>query len=196
MDRRSIIFLRNLRERLQIALHNGVDERPRLLLRIPRRHVHHVRLHHHRAASASAGGGDGGDGSVVPEAVIASDDAEPDDVALVVEDLEPLGAGPGREAGHHGHLPEGAHRAAVPDDDVAALEEFLVLVWPVEAAHHGPDGLEGRVDGLHRRGAALLGGHRVGMVAEQVRWEGGPRGRGGADLGRRGRLRRPRQPLG
>ncbi|EYU20065.1 hypothetical protein MIMGU_mgv1a015405mg [Erythranthe guttata] len=104
-----------------------------------------------------------GDGPVVVEAVVAADHAETHHVLLVVQYVEPLRAARRRQAGDHTHLPERAH-VAVAEDDVAALEEPLVLLRLVEAAHHRPDRADGGVDGLHRRGAALVRRHRVRVV--------------------------------
>lgn len=77
---------------------------------------------------------EGGDRLVVSQAVVPADNAEADDVALVVEDLEALGAPAGGEAGDDVDLAEGAH-VAVSDDDVAALDEVLVGLGVVEAPH-------------------------------------------------------------
>lgn len=77
---------------------------------------------------------EGGDRLVVSQAVVPADNAEADDVALVVEDLEALGAPAGGEAGDDVDLAEGAH-VAVSDDDVAALDEVLVGLRVVEAPH-------------------------------------------------------------
>lgn len=120
---------------------------------------------------------EGGDRPVVGEAVVATDDAEADDVTLFIEDLEALGAAPGGEAGDDADLAEGAH-VAVAHDDVAALDEVLVGLGVVEAAHHGPDGDDRRGDLLHDGGAALVGPHRVRVVARHgVRHLGGARER-------------------
>lgn len=107
---------------------------------------------------------EGGDGPVIVEAVVPTDNSETDDVAIVVEDLEALGAGLGGETRHHLDLAERAH-VPVAVDHVAALEEVLVCLRVVKAAHHGPDSGDGRVDGLHHGRAALLGRDRVGVVA-------------------------------
>lgn len=89
------------------------------------------------------------DGAVVLEAVLPSDDAEPDDVAVVVEHLELLGAGGGGEAGHQVDLTDAPHVYAVAGDDVAATEEALVCLRLVEAAHQSPDGVKGGGDPPH-----------------------------------------------
>lgn len=96
------------------------------------------------------------DGAVVPQPVVPAHDAEAEHVPLVVQNLQPLGARGRREARHHVHLAERADFARVPADDVAALEELLVGLGVVEAAHYGPHGGDGGVDGLHHRGAALV----------------------------------------
>ena len=98
--------------------------------------------------------GDGGDGAVVAEAVIPADDAEAEDVAVVVEDLEALGAGGGREARHDGDLADAAHGGAVAGPEVARLDEVLVPLRRGEPAHDGPHGGQRRVHALrHQRRA-------------------------------------------
>lgn len=109
-----------------------------------------------------------GDGAVVVEAVVAADDAEAEHVSLVVENIEALGAGDGRHAGHHADLAESADGAAVADDDVAALQEMLVRLRVVEAADQGPHGLQRGCDLLHHRRAALVRPHRVDVVLQQA----------------------------
>nr|GMD43230.1 hypothetical protein PHAVU_008G093500g [Ipomoea batatas]GMD50133.1 hypothetical protein PHAVU_008G093500g [Ipomoea batatas] len=101
-DRRSIQASRvspagalgDLRQRLEVAFHDSVDEHARLLPRVPRRDVDHVRLHHDGAVlvlllavSAARPRVERRDGSVVRQAVVPADDAEADDVALLVQDL-------------------------------------------------------------------------------------------------------------
>lgn len=55
---------------------------------------------------------------------------------LVVENLEPLGAGGGGKAGDDGDLPDAADAAVAAH--VAALDEVLVGLGVVEAAHKRP----------------------------------------------------------
>lgn len=105
-----------------------------------------------------------GDGAVISEAVVAADHAEAEDVALVVEEVEALGADGGGEAGDDVDFTEGAD-VAVAEDDVAALDEVLVGLRVVEAADDGPDEGDGGGDLLDDGGAALVGGHGVGVVA-------------------------------
>lgn len=102
---------------------------------------------------------------VIAQTVVPSDDAEADDVALVVEDLQPLRAGHGGEARHHVDLAEGADVDAVAVDDVAALDEMLVGLGVIEASNDGPHGGDRRVDGLDHDGAALVGSHGVRVLA-------------------------------
>jgi len=149
-------------EGLEVAADDGIDEDARVVGGVAGRDVHDVGLHHDGARGGA--GVEGGDGAVVGEAVIAADHAEANDVALVVEDVQALGADGGREAGDHAHLAERAH-VAVAQDDVAALHEMLVGLRVVEAPHHGPHGGDGRRDLLHDGGAALVRGHRVDVVA-------------------------------
>ncbi|KAL6998452.1 hypothetical protein U1Q18_008579 [Sarracenia purpurea var. burkii] len=109
---------------------------------------------------------------VIREPVVATDDAEADDVPLVVEDLEALGAVRGGEAGDEVDFPNGAD-SAVAVDEVAALDEVLVRLWVVEAADDGPDGGDWSGDLLHRGGAALGGANGVGVVTAYGIWHRG-----------------------
>lgn len=65
--------------------------------------------------------------------MVPTNDAEADNVSLVIEDLESLPTVSGGEAGDDVDFPEGTH-VAVTDDDLAALEEMFVRLWVVEAA--------------------------------------------------------------
>ena len=146
---------------MEVAAEDGVDEDASVLGGVAGRDVDDVGLD-----DDGAGGGAGvedGDGAVVGEAVVAADHAEADDVALVVEDVEALGADGGREAGDHADLAEGPD-IAVAEDDVAALDEVLVGLRVVEAPHDGPHGGDRGGDLLHHGGAALVRGHDMGVV--------------------------------
>lgn len=117
---------------------------------------------------------EGGDGAVVREAVLAADDAYAEDVPLLVQDLQPLGAALRRQSGDDPNLPEGPH-VAVSDDDVAALHEVLVNLRLVEAADHRPDGRDWGDHLLHHGGAALVRADGVGVVSGhnlRDRWGG------------------------
>jgi len=104
-----------------------------------------------------------GDGAVVGEAVVPADDAEADDVALVVEDLEALGAPRCGEAGDDVDFPERPD-VAVASNDVTALHEVLVGLRVVKAPHDGPHGGHRGGDLLHHCRAALVFSHRVTVV--------------------------------
>lgn len=106
----------------------------------------------------------GGDRTVVGEAMVPTNYTETDDVPLVIEDLEAFGAPCRGEAGDDVDFSEGSH-VAVATDDVAALHEVFVGLGVVEAAHDGPNGGDGGRDLLSHRGAALVGGHKVGVVS-------------------------------
>ena len=132
-------------EHLEVELDDGVGEHPGVLRRVPVGDVDDVGLDDDavRRGGAGAGGGrlelgDGGDGAVVAEAVLAADDAEADDVAVVVEHLEALGAGGSREAGHDGDLADAADAGAVAGGEGAGADEVLVPLRVAEAAHDGP----------------------------------------------------------
>ncbi|KAG6391205.1 hypothetical protein SASPL_148958 [Salvia splendens] len=149
-------------ELLEIESHDGISEHLRVLAGIPLRNVDDVRFDDDRVGFAAAGEFvDGGDGSVVVEAVLAADDAEADDVAAVVEDLEALGGGGGGEAGDDGDLADAADAAVA--GEAAALDEVLVALGIVESAHQRPHHLRRSVDPLRdQRGAC------VGQCVERV----------------------------
>ncbi|GER26649.1 DNA-directed RNA polymerase subunit omega [Striga asiatica] len=150
---------------VKVTADDCVDEDTGFLRRVALRHVHHVRLHGHGAAALRRV--EGGDGPVVGQAVVTADDPEPDDVALVVKDLEPLRAPAGGEAGDHADLAKGTH-VAVAEDHVAALHEVLVGLRIVEPPEDGPDGGHGGGDPLCDGGAALIGADGVVVVAGHV----------------------------
>ena len=104
-----------------------------------------------------------GDGSVVREAVLTADDAEADDVALIVEDLESLGAVIRRKAGDDLDLAESAY-VAVADDDVTALDEVLVSLGIVESPDDRPDRGDRCGDLLDHSGARLVRSNLVRVV--------------------------------
>jgi hypothetical protein len=140
-------------ELLEVELDDGVGEHARVLLRVPLGDVDDVGLDDD-AVGPRLELGDGGDGAVVAEAVVAADDAEAQDVAVVVEDLEALGAGGGREARDDGDLADAADGGAVAGLQVAGLDEVLVALRAGEAPHDGPHSGERRVHALrHQRRA-------------------------------------------
>ncbi|KAF7825493.1 protein BZR1-like protein 2-like [Senna tora] len=145
----------------KVAPNNGIHKHTCVLLRVPRRHVHRVRLHHHRPVAVAAV--QGGDGAVIGEAVVPADDAEAEDVALVVEDVEALGAGRSGEARDDVDLTESTD-VAVANEDAAGLDEVLVGLGVVESADDGPDGGERSGDLLSESGTALVGTEEVGVV--------------------------------
>ena len=71
------------------------------------------------------------------EAVVAADELDAEYVLVVVELLEPLGAGGRRQAGPDVDLAEAADLELVPDHDAAA-DERLVPLRLVEAPHQLP----------------------------------------------------------
>lgn len=76
--------LRDLSQRLQIASHYRVDEDAGLFLGVTLRDVHLVRFDDERPGFD---GVQGSDGTVVPQAMISADDAEAEDVLLVIQDV-------------------------------------------------------------------------------------------------------------
>ncbi|KAK2999375.1 hypothetical protein RJ639_037033 [Escallonia herrerae] len=146
-----------------------------LVLGVTGRHVNDVRFDDNRPVAGTCGV-KRGDGPIVGEAVVAADDAEADDVALVIEDLEPLGAAGRRQAGDDVDFAEGTH-VPVAYKNVAALDKVLVGLRVVEAADHRPDGGDGSGDLLDNGGAALRGAHRVRVEPRhRLRHRGGAGG--------------------
>jgi len=99
--------------------------------------------------------------------VIAAHDGEGDHVAAVVEDLKPLVAGGGGEAGDHSHSPDRAD-ATVAGDDFTALGEVFIGLRRVESAHHRPDGVDRSANLLNHSGAALIWTWGMGVVAGNI----------------------------
>ena len=146
--------LSDLSQRLQITTYYCIHKHTRLFFSITRRHIHNEGLDHH-CPGPSSGRVKRHDRPVIVEPVITADDTEADDVALIVEDLEPLGAWPGGESRHHVDLTERAY-VAVTVYDVAALDKVLVRLRVVEAADNRPYHRDGRVYGLHHRRTTLI----------------------------------------
>lgn len=160
------------RELLQVELHDGVSEETRVLLGVPLGHIHYVRFQNNGPDLAIAlEAVHGGHGVVVPEAVLAANDGETDDVAFVVEEVEALGAGGCRQPGDDVDVASGADDELEILLDMAALDEVLVGLGVVEAADDGPDSLRRRVDSLGEEGGALARGHGVGVVLQDRGYE-------------------------
>lgn len=157
--------LRDRLELLQIQPHHRIGEHPRILLRIALRDIDGIGFQNDGPDLPifPVHLPDGSDRPVVPEAVLAADDAETGDSAVVVEDVESLGAGVCGEAGDDVHLPQApdGHLAGL---EAAGLDEVLVELGLVESAGHGPDPVRGRVDSLGEDRVALARGHGVRVV--------------------------------
>lgn len=88
---------RDRRQLLQIQPDNSIREQTRVLLVIPLGHINHVGFQNDGPdPPVTLDAMHGGDGAVIPEPVLAPSDAETGDVSVVVEQVEPLGAGGGR----------------------------------------------------------------------------------------------------
>ena len=155
--------LRDLSKGLQVAPNDGVDKNTRVFFGVSWGYVNDIGFQDH-GAGAGGGGVESGDRSVIGEAVVTTDHAEAEDVALVVEDFEALGAVGRGEAGDDVDLAESAD-ISIANNDVATLDEVLVGLWIVEAADDGPDGGDRGGDLLDDGGAALIGADDVGVVA-------------------------------
>jgi len=140
-------------ELLEVEPDNGVGEHAGVLRGVALGHVDGVGLDDD-AVWAGLELGDGGDGAVVAEAVVAADDAEAEDVAVVVQHLEALRTAGRREARHHGDLAHAADAGAVTGGQRAGAHEVLVPLRVAEAAHDGPHRAHGRRHALrHQRRA-------------------------------------------
>nr|GMD42757.1 Myb/SANT-like DNA-binding domain protein [Ipomoea batatas] len=149
---------------LQIQLNHRVGKHTRISSGVPFGYIDDIRLQNDCVkviiivivGPAAAGElVDRGDAPVVIEAVLAADDAEAEDVVVVVEDLEALGAGGGGDAGDDGDFPDAADAAVA--GHAAALDEMLVLLRVVEAADDGPHHARRRVDVLRDQRRACVG---------------------------------------
>lgn len=98
-------------------------------------------------------------------------------MSLVVDQIQPLRAGGGGQAGDDVDIARLADRHGEIGGDMAGLDEVLVDLGLVEAAHDGPDGVERRVDALGEEGGGL--GGRVDSVGVEL-------GDCGAELGELG----------
>ncbi|CAH9126609.1 unnamed protein product, partial [Cuscuta epithymum] len=159
---------------LEIELDDGVGEHPGIFSGVAFRNVDDVGLEDDGVNAGAVGSPelvDRRDAAVVVEAVLAADDAEAEDVLVVVEDLEALGAGGGGDAGDDGDLPDAADAAV--SGHGAALDEMLVLLGVVEAADEAPDDGGGRGDVLSDERCAGVGQGIEGVVAADQRLQPG-----------------------
>ncbi|CAH9074336.1 unnamed protein product [Cuscuta europaea] len=159
---------------LEVQLDDGVREHPGIFAGVAFGNVDDVGLEDdgvNAGAVRSAELVDRRDAAVVVEAVLAADDAEAEDVPVVVEDLEALGAGGSGDAGDDGDLPDAADAAVAGHG--AALDEMLVLLGVVEAADEAPDDGGGGVDVLSDERGAGVGQGIEGVVAADQRLQSG-----------------------
>ncbi|KAF5460314.1 hypothetical protein F2P56_020193 [Juglans regia] len=152
------------RQLLQIQPHHGVRKHTRVFLGVPLRHVHYVRFQNQSPGlPVAVEPVHRRDRPVILQPVLPSDNTEPCDVPLVVQYIQPLGAGSRRKPGDDIHVP------GAPDDHTevvlhrAALDEVLVGMGFVEAPNDGPDGVGRRVYALRHQGGALAGPEPVGV---------------------------------
>jgi hypothetical protein len=139
---------------LKIASYDNVNEVTSLFLCVAWRNINDVRLD-------NDGPGDrrrvkGRYGSVVREPVVTTNNAEADDVAFVVEDIESLGGASGGETRDDVDLTEATNVIAVSADDATAFEKVFVSLWVIKAAYDGPNGGDWSGDLLNNGGATLI----------------------------------------
>lgn len=132
-------LLRDVSQRLQITFNNGIGEQARIFGAIPLRHVHSIRFDHQRPRLPVriADFVESGVGTIVFQAVVSSHDSEAQNVAIVVQNLESLGAALCWKPRNHANLSCTPHGAVSPHG--AATDEMLVRLRFVETPHHGPD---------------------------------------------------------
>ncbi|GER34673.1 two-component responsive regulator-related /response regulator protein-related [Striga asiatica] len=109
----------------KVQPHDCVGEEARVLLRVPLRHVHHVRLQDGRPLPATRLV-HACHRPVVPEPVVPADAGEPRHAPLVVEQVEPLGAGGRRQSGDNVDDPDVAGGESEALGRAAALDEVLI----------------------------------------------------------------------
>jgi len=154
----------NLPEFLKVKLHHSVHKHLRIHSSVPFGNVHDVGFQHNGVnLTVPVELVHGRHGAVVMEPVLAADHAEAEQVVVVVENLEALGAGGRREARNDGDLPDAAD-AAVAWAHVAALDEVLVLLRIIEASNQGPHRVRRSLDTLRYDRGADFGGWRELVV--------------------------------
>uniref|UniRef100_A0A6N2KPX7 Uncharacterized protein n=1 Tax=Salix viminalis TaxID=40686 RepID=A0A6N2KPX7_SALVM len=109
---------------------------------------------------------------VVRQSMVPAHDTKANDMPFIVKDFEALGALRSWETRDDVDLTEGTH-VTVPEDDVAALDEMFIGLRVVEVANDGPHSGDRGSDLLHHSRAALVGAHRVGVVARDGFWDRG-----------------------
>ncbi|KAG0604128.1 hypothetical protein M758_10G147600 [Ceratodon purpureus] len=154
-------LLCNLHQRFQITHDERISKHVGLLLRVPIRHIHHIRLQHcgyapaidlllvqsrHRA--------------VILEAMPTLQHPPTENMLLLVQNLQALYTGRRRDAGYHEHLPDAAH-ATISHYQVARLDELLVHLRLVKCPHYGPHHLHRRWHLLHHYRPALIRLYRM-----------------------------------
>lgn len=147
--------LRHVGELLEIQPDDRIGKQPGIVDGVPFRDIHDVAFEHH--APNLAGVTDEfiyrGDRFVVPETMLAADDGEPGDHAIVVEDVEAFGAGACGEAGDDADIAEAAGGDGIGGVlDGTGADEVLVGMGTVETADDGPDGAGGGGDALGEEG--------------------------------------------
>uniref|UniRef100_A0A2P2JPW4 Uncharacterized protein MANES_17G013400 n=1 Tax=Rhizophora mucronata TaxID=61149 RepID=A0A2P2JPW4_RHIMU len=101
--------------------------------------------------------------TVILHPMLPSNDTKPRDEAVVVEDVEPLGAGGSRRAGDDVDVAGGPHGHREVGANGAALDEVLVGLGLVEAAYDGPDSVVGGVDALGQEGGTFSRSNSVAV---------------------------------
>ncbi|GAU29757.1 hypothetical protein TSUD_161620 [Trifolium subterraneum] len=154
-------ILSEFRERLKIAPKNGINKNTSIISGVSRRNINDVRFNNNRTgAVVTIGVRDrtrmkSCNRTVVSKPVIATDHAETDDVAFIVENFETFGADGGGEAGNDANFTESAY-VTVAEDEVAAFDKVFIGLWIVEATDDGPDGGDRSGDFLDYGGATLV----------------------------------------
>jgi len=157
--------LGDVSQRLQITFNNGIHEQARIVGAIPFRHVHNIRFDHQRPGLPVhiADFMESGVGTIVFQAVVSSHDSEAQNVAIVVQNLEPLGAALCWKPRHHANLSRAPHGTVAPHG--AATDEMLVRLRFVETPHNGPDVLHRCPNPLDDHGTAPAVANRMIVIS-------------------------------
>lgn len=148
---------------LKIELHNSVHKHLGVFSSVPFWYIHDIRLQNDGVHLAILGKlVYGSDRSIIIESVLPSHDTKAQNMLLIIENLEPLSAGGGREPRNHGDLSNAPNPTIAGHG--ATLDEVLVLLGVVKASDEGPDNMGRSIDLLGDEGSAGVGRRLEGVV--------------------------------
>uniref|UniRef100_A0A2P2JPW6 Uncharacterized protein n=1 Tax=Rhizophora mucronata TaxID=61149 RepID=A0A2P2JPW6_RHIMU len=143
------------RQFLEIQLDDRISKETRVLVRVTLGHINDVRFQNNGPdPAAQLELMHSRHRTVILHPMLPSNDTKPRDSAVIVEDIEPFGAGGSRQPGDDCDVAGGPHIKREVGSHGAALDEVLVGLGLVEASNYGPDDVVGGVDALgQERGA-------------------------------------------